>query len=130
MQGYADFSFYKDTFGGESIPADVFDRQSFKASKYLDKITFGRISEVDEELMEDVRCAVCEMAELSYESDSAKVDGKTVKSVNNDGYSVTFVTEADGDSDLTSGKLYDAAMNYLPSWLFSFARDEARCVRE
>lgn len=133
MQGYADFIFYDEVFGGTSIPADCFDRHVFKASRYLDKITFGRISKIAEddfELMDAVRCAVCEMAEQSYAAESAKVEGKTVKSVSNDGYSMTFVTEADGGSDLTSGQFCNIAMTYLPSWLFSFARDEKRCLRE
>lgn len=132
MQGYADFTYYGEVFGGTSIPADCFDRHAFKVSRYLDKITFDRISKIEasDEIMEQVRCAVCEMAEQSYTADSAKVDGKTVKSVSNDGYSMTFVTEADGGSDLTSGQLYNTAMTYLPSWLFSFARDEKRCLCE
>lgn len=132
MQGYADFTYYDEVFGGTSIPADCFDRHAFKASRYLDKITFDRVSRIEEndELMEQVRYAVCEMAEQSYTADSAKVDGKTVKSVSNDGYSMTFVTEVDGGSDLTSGQFYTTAMTYLPSWLFSFARDEKRCFCE
>lgn len=132
MQGYADFTYYDEAFGGTSIPADCFDRHAFKVSRYLDKITFDRVSRIEEndELMEQVRYAVCEMAEQSYAADSAKVDGKTVKSVSNDGYSMTFVTEADGGPDLTSGQLYNTAMTYLPGWLFSFARDEKRCFCE
>lgn len=132
MQGYADFTYYDEVFGGTSIPADCFDRHAFKASRYLDKITFDRVGTIEEndELMDQVRYAVCEMAEQSYMAESAKVDGKTVKSVSNDGYSMTFVTEADAGSDLTSGQLYNTAMTYLPSWLFSFARDEKRCLCE
>lgn len=132
MQGYADFTYYDEVFGGTSIPADCFDRHAFKVSRYLDKITFDRVGTIEEndELMDQVRYAVCEMVEQSYMAESAKVDGKTVKSVSNDGYSMTFVTEADGGSDLTSGQLYNTAMTYLPSWLFSFARDEKRCLCE
>lgn len=132
MQGYADFTYYDEVFGGTSIPADCFDRHAFKVSRYLDKITFDRVGTIEEndELMDQVRYAVCEMAEQSYMAESAKVDGKTVKSVSNDGYSMTFVTEADAGSDLTSGQFYDTAMTYLPSWLFSFARDEKRCLCE
>lgn len=132
MQGYADFTYYNEVFGGTSIPADCFDRHAFKVSRYLDKITFDRVGAIEEndELMDQVRYAVCEMAEQSYTAESAKVDGKTVKSVSNDGYSITFVTEADGGSDLTSGQFFNIAMTYLPSWLFSFARDEKRCLCE
>ena len=132
MQGYADFTYYNEVFGGTSIPADCFDRHAFKVSRYLDKITFGRVGTIEENdgLMDQVRYAVCEMAEHSYMAESAKVDGKTVKSVSNDGDSMTFVTEADAGSDLTSGQLYNTAMTYLPSWLFSFARDEKRCLCE
>ena len=132
MQGYADFTYYDEVFGGTSIPADCFDRHAFKVSRYLDKITFDRVGTIEEndELMDQVRYAVCEMAEQSYMAESAKVDGKTVKSVSNDGYSMTFVTEADAGSDLTSGQFYDTALTYLPSWLFSFARDEKRCLCE
>ena len=132
MQGYADFTYYNEVFGGTSIPADCFDRHAFKVSRYLDKITFDRVGAIEEndELMDQVRYAICEMAEQSYTAESAKVDGKTVKSVSNDGYSMTFVTEADGGSDLTSGQFFNIAMTYLPSWLFSFARDEKRCLCE
>jgi hypothetical protein len=132
MQGYADFTYYNEVFGGTSIPADCFDRHAFKVSRYLDKITFDRVGAIEEndELMDQVRYAVCEMVEQSYTAESAKVDGKTVKSVSNDGYSMTFVTEADGGSDLTSGQFFNIAMTYLPSWLFSFARDEKRCLCE
>ena len=54
---------------------------------------------------------------------AAAVDGKTVKSVSNDGYSVSFVTEADGTAGLTSQKLYSIAKNYLPTELLSFVTE-------
>lgn len=120
MKAYATYSFYTDTYGGTAAEID-FNRQVYKASRFLDKITFGRAAAVtDPDTLELLAHAVCEMADQLTAEAAAAVDGKTVKSVSNDGYSVSFVTEADGGASLTSQRLYSIAEGYLPTELLSF----------
>lgn len=124
MKAYATYSFYTDTYGGTAAEID-FNRSAYKASRFIDKITFDRAGTVtDPDTLELLAYATCEMADqLTVEAASA-VDGKTVKSVSNDGYSVSFVTEADGAAGLTSQKLYSLAENYLPAELLSFVIED------
>lgn len=120
MKAYATYSFYVDTYGGSAEEAE-FNRNAFKASRFLDKVTFDRAAAAtDHDTLELLAYAVCEMADQLQAEASAQVDGKTVKSVSNDGYSVSFVTEADGGASLTSQRLYSIAENYLPTELLSF----------
>lgn len=120
MKAYATYSFYTDTYGGTAAEID-FNRQVYKASRFLDKITFNRAAAVaDPDTLELLAYAVCEMADQLTAEAAAAVDGKTVKSVSNDGYSVSFVTEADGGASLTSQRLYSIAEGYLPTELLSF----------
>lgn len=124
MKAYATYSFYTDTYGGTAAEVD-FNRQAYKSSRFIDKITFGRAAAVeDPDTLELIAYAVCEMADQLTAEAAAVVDGKTVKSVSNDGYSVSFVTEADGAAGLTSQRLYSIAENYLPTELLSFVTDE------
>ena len=120
MKAYATYSFYTDTYGGEAAESE-FNRQVYKASRFLDKITFDRAAAVtDPDTLELLAYAVCEMADQLTAEAAAAVDGKTVKSVSNDGYSVSFVTEADRGASLTSQRLYSIAEGYLPTELLSF----------
>lgn len=123
MKAYATYSFYTDTYGGEAAESE-FNRQVYKASRFLDKITFDRAAAVtDPDTLELLAYAVCEMADQLTAEAAAAVDGKTVKSVSNDGYSVSFVTEADGGASLTSPRLYSIAEGYLPTELLSFVTE-------
>lgn len=101
-----DYSFYTDTYGGNRISQDDWQRISQKAEQRLSSYTFGRCSgdwEV-EEWCNQAKCAVCEMSEVLYADE--KRAGKT--SENTDGYSVSYDT---GKS--LSGTLYDVARVYL-----------------
>ena len=119
MKAYATYSFYTDTYGGEAAESE-FNRRVYKASRFLDKITFDRAAAVTEpDTLELLAYAVCEMADQLTAEAAAVVDGKTVKSVSNDGYSVSFVTEADGGASLTPQRLYSIAEDYLPTELLS-----------
>lgn len=101
-----DYSFYADTYGGNRISEDDWNRISQKAEQRLDGYTFGRCSGdwEGESWSKRAKCAVCEMAEILYVD--GKRNGKT--SENTDGYSVSYDT---GKS--LSGTLYDVARVYL-----------------
>ncbi|MCU7380848.1 hypothetical protein OBO34_21270 [Clostridiales Family XIII bacterium ASD5510] len=124
MVKYVEYTFYKEVFGG-TMPEASFNRAAIEASVYLKKITFSRIAESDPP--EEVKYACCAMADQIYEDQAAKQDGKTVKSVSNDGYSVSYVTEADGSVELTEAKLSRIAQIYLPGDLLYFGLDGSDC---
>lgn len=112
MVKYVDYNYYKEEYKG-TMPETSFDRIVVACSSYLKKITFGRIKE--DAVPEEVKYACCAMCDAMDEIDSGKVNGRSVKSENNDGYSVTFVTEADGQSSdaFMRKTLYDKARMYL-----------------
>lgn len=112
MVKYADYKFYEEVYNG-TIPETSFDRVVIAASSYLKRITYGRISENN--VPESAKYACCAMCDVLDSTENAKMNGRTVKSENNDGYSVTFVTNADGQSEekALQGKLYSMAELYL-----------------
>lgn len=111
MVQYVDFDYYEDTYEGVAIPEDSFNKYAIKASVHLKRFTFDRIDEND--VPECVKYACCEMCEAIYQHEQAQIGGRTVKSESNDGYSVTFVTEQDGQNDALGSKLYSIAKLYL-----------------
>ena len=83
-----DFEYYCDMFAGKEI-TDIseFDSCEIKARAFVDKITFGRITQMSDDVKNAV-CAVCE--EISA------MEGKEgIKSESNDGYSVVYDVEND-----------------------------------
>lgn len=101
-----EYSFYTDTYGGNRIPQDDWQRVSWKAEQRLNSYTFGRCSGdwEGESWCSQVKCAVCEMAEILYADE--KRNGKI--SENTDGYSVSYDT---GKS--LASILYDVVRVYL-----------------
>lgn len=100
------YSFYTDTYGGNRIPQDGWQRISQKAERRLDSYTFGRCSGVwDEEIWcNRAKYAVCEMSEILYADEQR--NGKTAE--NTDGYSVSYDTGKSLDR-----LLYDVVRVYL-----------------
>lgn len=72
MMEYTTYEFYRDTYGGESVPEDAFGKWRRKAEIILDRYTFNRLKKnypEDEYSNEMIQSAVCEMAENMYEAD-------------------------------------------------------------
>lgn len=110
MRQFVDIYFYEDKYGGTALSGVDFERTMLQVSAYMERITFGRIPE---ECPEDVKYAVCEMADTHFQT---KSEAKEVKSENNDGFSQTFVTEGkDGQSRdaLLERMLYTIARKWL-----------------
>ena len=99
------FDYYKDVFMGSDItsPKD-FNKLERRAMAYVDRITFGRITE----MTESVKCAVCSVCDV-FKRRGAR---SGIKQENNDGYSVTY-SDSYGEFD----DLYMAASVFLPSEL-------------
>lgn len=100
---YADYSYYKDVYGG-TMPEAEFRRQVRLASAYLDQITMGRISALaGDDRARDACCAVAE--------EYRQQEQGTVASETNGDHSITF---SRGASEKSGGaRLYEAAALYL-----------------
>lgn len=120
---YAEYEYYADVYGG-TLTEELFNRQAVRASRYIDRITFERLKN-NKETPDEVKWACCEMCDELQADEAAKVEGKSVQSVNNAGYSVTFVSGADSE---ISGKLQKIAELYIPQEFLSMcAYDEEAC---
>lgn len=72
---YTDFTFYENTYHGNVVPADDFERIADRASDFLDVITFDRLADGlpdDERAKTKVQKAVCAVAEKLYELELAE----------------------------------------------------------
>ena len=115
---YVDYAYYASEYGGETIPEKIFPGYERRAEAYIRKITYvrGDIFSAESDMVRDAVCAVADVY-CSYDQKQA-----VVKSENNDGYSVTYVTEqTDGQTaeEVLRKKAYAAASTYLlpTGWL-------------
>lgn len=104
---YADYTYYKETYGGTMAEAD-FKRLSRQASAYLDAVSFDRIREVtEEETLAKVTDACCAVADAYFLNEN----GGGIAAETNDGVSVTYVNGTGSHTD--EERLYQAALLYL-----------------
>lgn len=116
------YVYYVDEFGGNIIPEEKFKKAEKQAKAYIRSITYirGDIFAVESDMVKD---AVCAVAEVYYKYNVQQQAGSApVKSENNDGYSVTYVTEqTDGKTaeEVVRRKAYNAVYPYLlpTGWL-------------
>lgn len=100
---YASLEFYRSKYcnGRDPLLSDNdFLHYEQKAAAVLNRLTFGRIHEADD----NVRFCVCAVAE-QMQADNAH---NGISSENNDGYSVSYT-----DSEKNDKKLSDIAKTYL-----------------
>ena len=116
---YVDYEYYADQYGG-GITEKEFPFAERKAEAYIRKLTYirGNIFATENMAVKDAVCAVADV----YASCEKKREAGTVKSENNDGYSVSYTVEqADGQTveELIRKKAYEAASTYLlpTGWL-------------
>lgn len=100
MIPYADYNWYKETYKGYETREEEFSSLALKASKYLDKITFGRIDDADE----NIKLAMCAVVDEMHKT--AKVSH--IASESNDGYSISYKNTGEGVN------LYKTASLFLP----------------
>lgn len=119
---YVDYEYYAGTFLG-TMSVTEFLAQEQKAEAYLRSITYlhGDIFAKDSDTVKNAVCAVADVYHSFWVSRKKFPNGQ-IKSENNDGYSVTYITErTDGqtDEELLRRKAYDAAYSLLlpTGWL-------------
>lgn len=72
---YSTFVFYEQTYHGNVVPAEDFDRIADRASDFLDVITFDRLADVlpsDERAATKVQKAVCAVCDKLYQLELAE----------------------------------------------------------
>ena len=117
---YVDFIYYRDSFGGTTIPETNFNKYERKARVFIDDITFNRLKD-DNTLIDDtVKECLCEIMECNYKLDQeeAETGGKLISSETIDQHSVTYAVsdieknEVD-KSRVNFTKFYNIARQYL-----------------
>ena len=117
---YVDFIYYRDSFGGTTIPEANFIKLERKARVFIDDVTFDRLKN-DTTLIDDtVKECLCEIMECNYKLDQeeAETGGKLISSETIDQYSVTYAVsdieknEVD-KSRINFTKFYNIARQYL-----------------
>ena len=119
MTAYTDYRYYADIFGGTLIPEVDFNRSVATADLYIDRFTFGRITDENRDKIKGLQDCACDMAEsvykMLYSSAAASGSGEK-KSETIDGYSVSYVTAQKDGEDIRaalSRNLYAIATLYL-----------------
>ena len=97
---YIDFDWYRDVYQGAEVEEENFYNLALKATKYIDKITFGRADEADE----NVKFAVCATIDEMYSAENRK----GIAAETNDGYSISYIKNNGMEN------LYNAAKLFLP----------------
>lgn len=131
MDQYVDYVYYIESFGGK-MPEDDFTLMEKRAEAFIRYLTCfnGDIFAVKNDMVRD---AVCAAADVYYTEEQAarvrEAEGAAgpKKSENNDGYSVSYVTERkDGQTaeEYLRQKAYQAVYTYLlpTGWLSRKAR--------
>lgn len=113
MQGYADYTFYVDTYHGSMNETD-FSRHILSATQYIRYVTAGKS---DAYAGDELKYASCEAADMYYAASQADSgDRGRIKSENNDGYSVSYASEGkegETDEELISRKIYGIVRRWL-----------------
>lgn len=100
---YADYDYYKNSYGGSLITEDKFSFTAARASDIIDEATFSRLeNSVPEEFSEKVRVCCCELAESIYsytvrtgDSESSGGASSGIASEKIGQYSVTYQSESE-----------------------------------
>lgn len=92
-QPYADAAYYKNVFGGDTIPTDDLDKYLRTASRHIDSLTYNRIVgrgifSLTEFQKDIVRETCCEMADFEYEN--ADMLESVLQSYSINGVSMSF----------------------------------------
>lgn len=113
---YATYEDYTGAYCGRSIPTEDWPRLERRAAAYIDEITYGRLKHGPDPPPEEVRLAVCAVAEIMREEETtvkAARQNAGVKSFSNDGYSETLAEVSDVRKQYAAEKRKAAGI-YLP----------------
>ena len=119
---YVEYGYYDEEYGG-MIPEHEFPSAERKAEAYIRCLTYvrGDVFAIDDNAIKNAVCAVADVYH-AFAMRKQNSENGPLKSENNDGYSVNYVTEqTDGqtEEELIQKKAYEAAYTYLlpTGWL-------------
>ena len=95
---YATYEFYTDEYGGTAVKDSDFTRLATKASRYIDKLTFGRTAALTSHPPE-VSQAVCALCDY-YVQVGENRTGKSSESIGD--YSVTYASRKTETAEVRS----------------------------
>lgn len=97
---------------GGSLEQTPFNVLEFEARKEIDKYTFGRLKDLDEQVDEVKMCVFELMNTLEgYNKDIGR--DKTIASENTDGYSVSYKAKSSDDVNAKNSELRSTIERYL-----------------
>lgn len=120
-----DFTYYQDTFLGNSIKEEDFDRFSKKAERFLNYATTNKIQTATESIADSIKECICELAECyaTFEKMDKQALGEGEKIISSESvgtWSASYDTSAQRMSeDMTAGgaerdkRLYNIVKRYL-----------------
>lgn len=94
---YADYSYYTDEYGGNTISENDFRTFAVKASERINAVTFGRLEEgIPEAYAENIKRCCCELAENIHKYGNMQgAENGTVSSEKIGSYSVDYQSTAE-----------------------------------
>ncbi len=109
---YLNYKEYKKL--GGTLDQTPFNILEFQAQKEVDKLTFGRLKDLDEQINE-VKMCIFELINTldSYSLDINKSENKGIASENIDGYSVTYKSTTSEDIKAKNNEIKDIIESYL-----------------
>lgn len=111
---YADFAYYSETFYGDMIPEESFDKYITRASVYIDRLTMNRAREYTaDDAVKKATCAVAEQYMLIANARTSIANGE-IASESVGSHSVSYRSGVETAASLEAG-LYNIAAGYLAS---------------
>lgn len=110
------YGYYRDDHGGTAVSEEDFPPLVRKAEAYIQYLTGGRAADSQLDAVKDAVCAVCDVYAAEEEKVKAQKDTREIASEDNDGYSVSYVTEGQAGQtheETLRQKAYQAAYPYL-----------------
>ena len=90
---YVDYDFYRNVLGRTAIPEEQFATAEKEAEAHISYFTYIN-GDIFAKESDRVKLAVCSAAETIYSAKNRAGGAAGVRSESNDGYSVTYVAEA------------------------------------
>jgi len=111
-----DYGYYREAFGGTKIPPEDFPQYVRRAEAFVRYMTGNKAEGGQSDAFKNAVCAVCDVYAADDAQALAQGDGREVAAENNDGYSVSYVTEGQAGQtreETLRRKAYQAAYPYL-----------------
>ena len=93
---YIDLAYYKENGGKADMTDAAFSRNEFRARKMVDRLTQGRVRNMDS-VPEAVKRLMVELVSLEESQGSELAQHQAVTSFSNDGYSETYADPLTGE---------------------------------